>query len=39
VLVGDMADEGLVRIHGPKGAGGALGRALLERVLEGLRRV
>lgn len=39
VLVGDLADEGLVRIHGPKGAGGAAGRALLERVLEGLRRV
>jgi hypothetical protein len=39
VLAGDMADEGLVRIHGPKGAGGAPGRALLERVLAGLRRV
>ena len=39
VLVGDMADEGLVQVHGPAGAGQGPGRALLERVLDGLRRI
>jgi Protein of unknown function (DUF742) len=39
VLVGDMADQGLVRVHGLPGAGHGPDRALLERVLEGLRRI
>ena len=39
VLVGDLGEEGLVEIHGPAGAGEGPGRALLERVLEGLRRM
>lgn len=39
VLVGDMADEGLVGIHGPAGTGQGPDTALLERVLDGLRRI
>lgn len=37
VLVGDMVDEGLVRVHQP--AQGRPHRALLERVLNGLRKL
>lgn len=39
VLVGDMADEGLVRVHQPSSDGGGPDRALLERVLSGLRKL
>src|SRR6266702_1165086 len=39
VLVGDLADEGLVQVHGPAGPGQGPSRALLERVLDGLRRI
>jgi hypothetical protein len=35
VLVGDMADEGLVRVHGPAGDGRGPDPALLQRVLDG----
>jgi hypothetical protein len=37
VLVGDMADEGLVLVHRPAQAGERPDLALLERVLYGLR--
>ena len=37
VLVGDMADEGLVLVHRPAQAGDRPDLALLERVLYGLR--
>jgi hypothetical protein len=37
VLVGDMADEGLVSIHRPVSSAAQPDRALLERVLAGLR--
>jgi len=36
VIVGDMADEGLVRVHQPR-AEGRPDVALLERVLNGIR--
>ncbi|MGH3321712.1 MAG: DUF742 domain-containing protein [Streptosporangiaceae bacterium] len=39
VLVGDLADEGLVQVHQPEGAEGRPDRALLERVLSGLRKL
>ncbi len=39
VLVGDMADEGLVLIHRPTQAGDRPDLALLERVLYGLRTI
>lgn len=39
VLVGDMAQEGLVRVHQPGGGDGRPDRALLERVLGGLRKL
>jgi Protein of unknown function (DUF742) len=39
VLVGDMADEGLVLVHRPAQAGDRPDLALLERVLYGLRTI
>jgi Protein of unknown function (DUF742) len=39
VLVGDMADGGLVMVHRPKEAGDRPDLALLERVLDGLRAI
>ena len=39
VLVGDMADEGLVMVHRPSQAGERPDLALLERVLYGLRTI
>ncbi len=39
VLVGDMADEGLVRVHQPGHEDGQPDLMLLERVLSGLRRL
>jgi hypothetical protein len=39
VLVGDMADEGLVRVHQPGNEEGQPDMALLERVLSGLRKL
>ncbi len=39
VLVGDMADEGLVALHQPAHAAGGPDQALLEHVLDGLRRI
>nr|WP_283134359.1 DUF742 domain-containing protein [Rhizohabitans arisaemae] len=39
VLVGDMADEGLVKVHEPALAEGPSELNLLERVLSGLRRL
>jgi hypothetical protein len=39
VLVGDMAEEGLVRVHQPGNEEGQPSRALLERVLSGLRKL
>jgi len=39
VLVGDMADEGLVMVHRPAQAGDRPDLALLERVLYGLRTI
>ncbi len=39
VLVGDMADEGLVHVHRPAQAGERPDLALLERVLYGLRTI
>lgn len=39
VLVGDMVQEGLVQVHQPGGDGGRPDRALLERVLGGLRKL
>ncbi len=39
VLVGDMADGGLVMVHRPKEAGDRPDLALLERVLYGLRAI
>jgi Protein of unknown function (DUF742) len=39
VLVGDMADEGLVTVHRPAGVGDRPDLALLERVLYGLRTI
>ena len=39
VLVGDMADEGLVLVHRPTQAGDRPDLALLERVLYGLRTI
>lgn len=39
ILVADMADDGLVRIHQPAHADGQPDRTLLERVLSGLRNL
>jgi hypothetical protein len=39
VLVGDMADEGMVMVHRPTHAGDRPDLALLERVLYGLRSI
>ncbi len=39
VLVGDMAEEGLVQVHQPGNEEGQPDRALLERVLSGLRKL
>jgi hypothetical protein len=39
VLVGDMADEGMVMVHRPAGIGDRPDLALLERVLYGLRNL
>ncbi len=39
VLVGDMADEGLVSVHRPVNPAAQPDRALLERVLAGLRAI
>lgn len=39
VLVGDMAAEGLVQVHHPAAGEGRPDRALLERVLGGLRKL
>lgn len=39
VLVGDMADEGLVQVHRPAQVGDRPDLALLERVLYGLRTI
>jgi hypothetical protein len=39
VLVGDMADEGLVTVYRPSGQDGRPDLALLERVLDGLRAI
>jgi hypothetical protein len=39
VLVGDMADEGMVMVHRPAQAGDRPDLALLERVLYGLRSI
>ena len=39
VLVGDMADEGMVLIHRPTQTGDRPDLALLERVLDGLRSI
>lgn len=39
VLVGDMAEEGLVQVHQPAAGNGRPDRALLERVLGGLRKL
>jgi uncharacterized protein DUF742 len=39
ILVGDMADEGLVMVHRPTQAGDRPDLALLERVLYGLRAI
>jgi hypothetical protein len=39
VLVGDMADEGLVVVHRPAQTGDRPDLALLERVLYGLRSI
>jgi hypothetical protein len=39
VLVGDMADEGLVMVHRPAQTGDRPDLALLERVLYGLRAI
>jgi hypothetical protein len=39
VLVGDMADEGLVMVHRPAQAGDRPDLALLERVLYGLKTI
>jgi hypothetical protein len=38
-LVGDLADEGLVKVHGSAQAGDHLDLALLKRVLDGLHRM
>jgi hypothetical protein len=39
VLVGDMADEGMVMVHRPAQGGDRPDLALLERVLYGLRSI
>lgn len=39
VLVGDMAEEGLVEVHAPGSLDDQLGVYLLERVLSGLRKL
>jgi hypothetical protein len=39
ILIGDMADEGLVMVHRPTQAGDRPDLALLERVLYGLRAI
>jgi len=39
VLVGDMAEEGLVQVHAPGSLDDQLGVYLLERVLSGLRKL
>jgi hypothetical protein len=39
VLVGDMADEGLVSVHRPVSSAAQPDRALLQRVLAGLRAI
>jgi DNA-binding IclR family transcriptional regulator len=39
VLVGDLADEGLVSVHRPVTAGVRPDPGLLERVLDGLRAI
>ncbi|MEU1309663.1 DUF742 domain-containing protein [Streptomyces cinnamoneus] len=39
VLLGDLADQGRIRVYGSGHAGGRPDRALLERVLSGLRRL
>lgn len=39
VLVGDLADQGRVRVYGTGHGSGRPDRALLERVLSGLRRL
>jgi hypothetical protein len=38
-LVGDLADEGLVRLHGLAGTGDHTDPALLRRVLDGLQQI
>jgi hypothetical protein len=38
-LVGDLAEEGLVEMHGPAHEGEQPGLALLRRVLDGLHRI
>ena len=38
-LVGDLADEGFVRLHGLAGAGDRTDPALLRRVLDGLQQI
>jgi Protein of unknown function (DUF742) len=38
-LVGDLADEGLVELHGSPGTGDHSDPALLRRVLDGLQRI
>ena len=39
VLVGDLADQGTIRVYGTGHGPGGPDRALLERVLSGLRRL
>ncbi len=39
VLLGDLADQGRIRVYGTGHATGRPDRALLERVLSGLRRL
>jgi hypothetical protein len=39
VLVGDLADQGVLTVHDTRGQAGAADMALMERVLAGLRRL
>jgi hypothetical protein len=39
VLIGDLVDQGRIRVHGSDQGGDAPDRVLLERVLSGLRRL
>lgn len=39
VLLSDLADQGRIQVHGPDEGSGPPDRALLERVLSGLRRL